>query len=374
MKACSIPLFPLALLLCSVIIHAHALSTINDVKYMKLMKLMEKKLGNKHLMQQYNSYQLYKRKYNKRDEETDLEYRRFMTYLDNVKEISEHNERYKRDEETYEVAINHLADMLPEEFDKLHGFQPKVMMERNDFKNIAHIKIQGRLPKRMDWRSLGAVTTVKDQGSCGSCWTFSAVGALEGQHFLRTGNLIELSEQNLLDCSSNDIYGNLGCDGGLMMDAFQYVAENNGIDTGESYPYDGYQSFCRYSNLTRGTTAFGGRLLPEGDELQLQAAIATIGPISVAINAKFLQFYKRGVFSTPKCSSTLNHAVLAVGYGTEKVKLKNGTEKAVDYWLIKNSWSKHWGIGGYLKLARNKGNMCGIGYYSCYPMVPYIIE
>ncbi|CAG9538329.1 unnamed protein product [Cercopithifilaria johnstoni] len=368
MKSYFILIFSFILSLFFLIIQA--LSTINDVKY---MKLMEKKLGNKHLIQQYNDYKLYKRKYNKRDEEINLEYRRFVTYLDNVKKINEHNKRYKREEETYEVAINHLADMLPEEFDKLHGFQ-STMMKRNHFKNVVPMKIRGPLPKKVDWRSLGAVTKVKDQGNCGSCWTFSATGALEGQHFLRTGKLIELSEQNLLDCSSNNIYGNSGCDGGLMMDAFRYVVKNDGIDTEESYPYDGYQYFCRYSNLTRGTTAYGGNFLPEGDELQLQAAVATIGPISVAVDAKLLKFYKRGIFSTKNCSPTPNHAILAVGYGTERVKFKNGTEKMVDYWLIKNSWSKHWGIKGYFKLGRNMGNMCGIGYYSCYPMVPKIIE
>ncbi|KAK6105893.1 Papain cysteine protease family protein [Brugia pahangi] len=338
---------------------------INDTKY---IKLMEKKLGSKRLIKQYASYRLYKRKYNKRDEEINLEHRRFMTYLKNVKEIEKHNERYERNEETYELAINHLADMLPEEFRKLHGFQSR-KIKRNNFKNTIRMKINGPLPKSIDWRTSGAVTKVKDQGYCGSCWTFSAVGALEGQHFLQTGKLVELSMQNLLDCS-DDTYGNYGCDGGLMMEAFEYVVKNDGIDTEKSYPYQGYQNTCRYSNSTRGTTAYAGKLLPEGDELQLQAAIATIGPISVAVDAKLMKFYRRGIFSTSKCTTRMDHALLAVGYGTEEVKLQNGTKKSVDYWLLKNSWSKRWGIGGYLKLARNQENMCGIGYYACYPLVP----
>uniref|UniRef100_A0A0R3RU67 Cathepsin L-like n=1 Tax=Elaeophora elaphi TaxID=1147741 RepID=A0A0R3RU67_9BILA len=337
------------------------------------MKLMEKKLGNKYLMQQYNGYKIYKRKYNKRNEEINLEYRRFMTYLDNVKQINEHNERYRRGEETYEVTVNHFADMLPEEFNRLHGFQPKIM-KRNRFKNVVHVKVQGPLPREIDWRKLGAVTRVKDQGYCGSCWAFSAVGALEGQHFLRTGQLVEMSEQNLLDCSSNEIYGNDGCDGGFMMGAFHYVAENNGIDKEKLYPYEGYQYNCRYSNSSRVTTTFAGKFLPEGDELELQAAIATIGPISVAMDASLIRFYKRGIITTTDCSTIPNHAVLAVGYGTEKVKIKNKSEIMVDYWLLKNSWSKYWGMGGYMKLARNDNNMCGIGYSACYPMVPYIID
>uniref|UniRef100_A0A915PQQ5 Cathepsin L-like n=1 Tax=Setaria digitata TaxID=48799 RepID=A0A915PQQ5_9BILA len=296
----------------------------------------------------------------KPDEEVNLEYRRFVTYLENVKKIEEHNERYGRGEETYEMAVNHLADMVI--YEQCHPFHTAV---------LSYVKKKKRLPESVDWRDFGAVTPVKDQGFCGSCWAFSAVGALEGQHFLRTGNLIELSEQNLIDCSSNDIYGNEGCDGGLMMDAFRYVADNDGIDTEKSYPYEGYQrKFCDYSNQTRGTTALGSKLLPEGDELQLQIAVAKIGPISVAINAAMVQFYKKGIFSSPTCSKSIDHAMLAIGYGTDKVKLKNGSTKIVDYWLIKNSWGSGWGDDGYLKLARNQDNMCGIGFYSCYPLVP----
>uniref|UniRef100_A0A915PQ23 Peptidase C1A papain C-terminal domain-containing protein n=1 Tax=Setaria digitata TaxID=48799 RepID=A0A915PQ23_9BILA len=154
------------------------------------------------------------------------------------------------------------------------------------------------------------------------------------------------------------------------MFAFRYVADNDGIDTEESYPYDGYRQSCRYSNETRGTTAYGGRLLPEGDELQLQAALVVVGPISVAINSSMLHFYSKGIFSSSICSKSVDHAMLAVGYGTDKIKLRNGTTKSVDYWLIKNSWSSDWGENGYLKLARNQDNMCGIGFYSCYPLVP----
>ncbi|EJD74140.1 hypothetical protein LOAG_18500 [Loa loa] len=235
------------------------------------------------------------------------------------------------------------------------------------------MKINGPLPEKIDWRTAGAVTKVKDQGNCGSCWAFSAVGALEGQHFLRTGKLIELSEQNIVDCS-DETYSNFGCDGGLMMGAFKYVVKNDGIDREESYPYDGYQDICRYSNDTRGTTAYAGKMLPSGDELQLKAAVAIIGPISVAFDASMTIFYKRGILSSPSCTAFVNHGVLAVGYGTDEVKLRNGTKKRMDYWLIKNSWSKHWGMGGYLKLGRNQDNMCGIGFYSCYPSVPPEID
>uniref|UniRef100_A0A915PZJ9 Peptidase C1A papain C-terminal domain-containing protein n=1 Tax=Setaria digitata TaxID=48799 RepID=A0A915PZJ9_9BILA len=151
------------------------------------------------------------------------------------------------------------------------------------------------------------------------------------------------------------------------MAAFKYVVYNNGIDTEQSYPYKQFLTTCSYSNQTRGTTAISGRLLPDGDEIQLQMALVTIGPISVAFDASLMRFYFKGIFSSPQCSQTANHAGLAVGYGTDEVKLKNGTTKLIDYWLIKNSWSDVWGYDGYLKLARNQNNMCGIGHQSCYP-------
>ncbi|VDN00488.1 unnamed protein product, partial [Onchocerca ochengi] len=127
------------------------------------IKLMKRKLGSINLMRHYADYRIYKRKYNKSNEEINLEYRRFMEYRKNLKEIRRHNERYKRNEETYELGINHLADLLPEEFDKLLGFKPKMRKNRNDSKNVVNIPITGPLPKQIDWRDVGAVTGVKDQ-------------------------------------------------------------------------------------------------------------------------------------------------------------------------------------------------------------------
>ncbi|CAF3552086.1 unnamed protein product [Rotaria sp. Silwood1] len=170
------------------------------------------------------------------------------------------------------------------------------------------------IPSAIDWRQKGAVTTViENQGQCGSCWAFTATGALEGQHFIKTGQLVRLSAQNLMDCSGD--YGNAGCCGGSMDASFQYIKDNNGLDTEASYPYEAVESQCRFNRTTVGATDTGFVDLPSGNETTLQIAIATVGPISVAIDAQHdsFQFYSSGVYDEPKCSSTaISHSFVLV--------------------------------------------------------------
>ena len=186
---------------------------------------------------------------------------------------------------------------------------------------------------------------------------------MEGRQFINNKrNLTSLSEQNLIDCATGD--NNAGCKGGDPDDAFWYIYRNGGIDTEEEYPYTAKQGTCKYRVDNLNITVNGYSDIESGNEGQLQEAVATIGPISVAIDASHQSFqsYKQGVYNDNQCSSLLlDHAVLVVGYGTDPV---GGA-----YWLVKNSWGKDWGDEGYIKIARDQSNMCGIASVASYPTV-----
>lgn len=218
------------------------------------------------------------------------------------------------------------------------------------------------LPKSVDWRTKGAVTEVKDQGSCGSCWAFSTTGALEGQQFLKTGKLVSLSEQNLVDCTDAD--GDDKCSGRSRHDAIDWIKDHGGIETEQSYPYKAKGGSCKYNKKLSAATVHKSNDIPRGDEKKLQEAIANSGPISVGIDytGKSFKFYSSGIYYEPKCDpNKLTHAVLAVGYGTD--------EHGKDYYIVKNSWGKKWGENGYIKMARNRNNNCGIASAAIYPDV-----
>lgn len=293
---------------------------------------------------------------------------RLKIFNENKHKIAKHNQLFAAGKKSYKVALNKYADMLHSEFkETMNGYNHtlrKLLRSTGDeytgvtFIPPAHVTV----PKNVDWRTKGAVTAVKDQGHCGSCWSFSATGSLEGQHFRKAGVLVSLSEQNLVDCSGK--YGNNGCNGGLMDNAFRYIKENGGIDTEKSYPYEGIDDSCHFEKKSVGATDRGFVDIPEGDEVKMMQAVATIGPVSVAIDASHesFQFYSEGVYDEPTCDAqNLDHGVLVVGYGTD--------EKGQDFWLVKNSWGTTWGDKGFIKMARNKDNQCGIATASSYPLV-----
>lgn len=294
---------------------------------------------------------------------------RMKIFMENAHKVARHNQMYELGLVSYKLKMNKWADLLHHEFvHTVNGFNKtarKGGLMQNQYLDSAATFIvpeNVNVPTEIDWRTKGAVTPVKDQGHCGSCWSFSATGALEGQHFRKSGKLVSLSEQNLIDCSSR--YGNNGCNGGLMDNAFQYVKENHGIDTENTYPYEAEDDKCRYNPKNSGATDKGFVDIESGNEEKLKIAVATVGPVSIAIDASHesFQLYSEGVYYDPSCSSEeLDHGVLIVGYGT--------TEKGEDYWLVKNSWGETWGDKGYVKMARNKQNHCGVATASSYPLV-----
>ena len=292
---------------------------------------------------------------------------RMKIWMENKAKIEKHNRQALLGGHSYHLAMNEFGDLLNHEFvATMNGYKARSVNKTESVRKGAKYLMPAhidKLPENVDWREYGAVTPVKNQGDCGSCWAFSTTGSLEAMHFRATGHLVSLSEQNLIDCSSK--YGNNGCGGGLMDNAFQFIRHNGGIDTESSYPYNGQQLWCRESRGTRGATDVGFVDVEAGNEGALKTAVATQGPCSVAIQANLetFQFYSRGVYRDERCSvEGLDHGVLVVGYGVEEV---TGEE----YWLIKNSWGTTWGEEGYIKIARNENDMCGVASTASFPLV-----
>lgn len=305
-------------------------------------------------------WDLWKKSYGKQYTGKNEEAARRLIWEKNLKFVTLHNLEHSMGMHSYDLGMNHLGDMTSEEVMSLMSSLrvPSQWRGNVTYKSNANQK----LPDSLDWRDKGCVTDVKYQGSCGACWAFSAVGALEAQLKLKTGQLVSLSAQNLVDCSTETKYSNKGCNGGFMTEAFQYIIDNQGIDSDASYPYKAMDETCRYDAKYRAATCSKYTELPYGSEEALKEAVATKGPVSVAIDASHPSFflYKSGVYYDPSCTLKVNHGVLVVGYGNENGK---------DYWLVKNSWGHNFGDNGYIRMARNSGNHCGIASYPSYPEI-----
>ncbi|XP_008825300.1 cathepsin S isoform X2 [Nannospalax galili] len=277
----------------------------------------------------------------------------------NLKFVMLHNLEHSMGMHSYDLGMNHLGDMTSEE---VMSLMSSLRVPSQWQRNVTYKSYPNQnLPDSMDWREKGCVTEVKAQGSCGACWAFSAVGALEAQVKLKTGKLVSLSAQNLVDCATEK-YRNKGCNGGFMTEAFQYIIDNSGIESEASYPYKAKDEKCHYDSKNRAATCSRYTELPYGSEDALKEAVANKGPVSVGIDASRPSFflYRSGVYDDPTCTQNVNHGVLVVGYGNLDGK---------DYWLVKNSWGLHFGEQGYIRMSRNNKNHCGIASFCSYPEI-----
>ena len=282
---------------------------------------------------------------------------RFQIFRHNLRDIVIHN---LDQTQNFTMGVNQFTDLTPEEFKSQWVGGLKTQVGSYGCKTFT--SGASGVPATVDWRNKGAVTSVKDQGQCGSCWTFSATGAIEGAWAISKGQLVDLSEQELVDCATGVSYGSHGCNGGQMEGAFKFVIAN-GQCTLASYPYTAKDGTCQKCTAVA-HISYCSDVKPN-DQVSMKAAVAQ-QPVAVAIEAdtRYFQSYSGGILTSSSCGTTLDHGVLTVGYGEE-----NGQK----YWLVKNSWGTSWGDMGYVKIARsestNDPGICGIAMDPSFPTV-----
>ncbi|KAI9918903.1 hypothetical protein PsorP6_012080 [Peronosclerospora sorghi] len=272
----------------------------------------------------------------------------------NARSVAAHN---SKEDKSFTMELNEFADTTWVEFQSWYLGDPQECSATTVEKDELYIDV----PDVKDWREDGVVSPVKNQGKCGSCWTFSTTGCLESHVKLKHGKFTLLSEQNLLDCAQD--FDNHGCHGGLPSHAFEYIKYNGGLDTEETYPYEAKNGKCRFNTYHVGVQVDQVVNITMRDEKALKSAVGTVGPVSVAFQVvSDFRFYKSGVYESTKCrdgEKDVNHAVLAVGYGVEEGEA---------HWIVKNSWGVKWGDKGFFKIARGR-NMCGIAVCASYPVI-----
>ena len=306
---------------------------------------------------EWKQFSNFQERFSKRYETFEETESRFNIFRSNLRNIILHNLDHTQN---FTMGINQFTDLTPQEFkDQYVG---GLRAEVGSYGCKSFSSSASGAPSSIDWRQKGAVTSVKDQGQCGSCWTFSATGAVEGAWAIAKGQLVDLAEQELVDCATGISYGSHGCNGGQMEGAFKFIIEN-GQCALSAYPYTAKDGSCQKCSAVAHISSCSD--VKPNDQISLKAAVAQ-QPVAIAIEAdtRYFQSYSSGILTSSSCGTNLDHGVLIVGYGTE-----NGQ----DYWTVKNSWGTSWGDKGYVKIARssstNDAGICGIAMDPSFPTV-----
>jgi len=330
---------------------------------MIFVTLLALAFASEHLLEKefYEFKQAHKKNYSTFEEHE----KRFEIYKANKIKIQAHNDAKRN----WKMAMNQFGDMTGYEFSLYvkrgagGGFVPKKESERN-----VQYKKYNATCSSIDWVDRGMVTPVKNQGQCGSCWSFSTTGAIEGRAAIASGQLASISEQELVDCDMHDS----GCNGGLMDFGFEYVIDHKGLCSEVEYPYTSGSTTKRgtcnsYSCDHRYDVITSYQDVPSENQEALESALCD-GPVAIAIEAdqSYFQFYSSGVLDGSGCGANLDHGVLLVGMGTDPTY--------GDYWRVKNSWGTRWGDAGYIRMCRNCGmnngaGQCGLMKQPSYPVV-----
>lgn len=307
------------------------------LSFIQLFNTIESLSVNSTYMNHYNNYII---EYSKV-----FDYDNFDVFKNNLKFIETHNQK----NESYKLEVNDFTD--------------KKISSNNHFIRSENGKYQINdsiiVPMNIDWRKKTVVTHVKNQADCGSCWSFSATGSIEGINAINNGKLLNISEQQLIDCSTD--YGNHGCEGGSMDLAFKYAIQN-GLCSEEEYPYTAEEGQCQDCKNVVNITSFQD--ITSNNEKALKRVVSQ-QPVSVAIqaNTRSFQMYSSGIYSDLSCGNQLDHGVLIVGYGYDLFH-------DMEYWIVKNSWGTQWGEDGYIRMKRNIQDSSGLCGIAMQPSIP----
>jgi cathepsin L len=277
---------------------------------------------------------------------------RLGIYLANARWVREFNQAGR----SFTVALNHLAILTPAEYTSLLGSTPRHQSRPATAKRTR----VAEAPDSWDWRTEGIIQVIKDQGQCGSCWAFAAIAAAESAVAIKTGTLYSLSEQNLVDCVTEDE----GCGGGLASEGYDYViaSQSGHFNTEAQYPYTATDGICVYDASAGTGTIISYIRVTAGSETELLDDVYNDGPAAVSIDASHnsFQLYSGGVYDEPSCSNSWHdHGVCVVGYGADGLQA---------YWIVKNSWGAAWGEQGYIRMSRNKNDQCAIALNAVVPV------